>query len=72
MPSINDITQDLGIGDLDNDGDLDISITDITATSIGDIKATAVDAEIADFNGDGKPDLYFSKFGGSDVLLFHD
>ncbi|MEM9686619.1 MAG: VCBS repeat-containing protein [Bacteroidota bacterium] len=40
-----------------------------TSGTIGNITASGVDAEIADFNNDGKLDIYIAVFRGSDVLL---
>ncbi|WP_353780051.1 FG-GAP-like repeat-containing protein [Winogradskyella sp. 3972H.M.0a.05] len=42
---------------------------DVTNTAFGTISADGVDAEIADFNGDGKLDIFIGAFRGSDVLL---
>lgn len=35
-----------------------------------DVKGDGIDMEMADFNGDGIPDLYLSNFRGHDYLLF--
>ncbi|MCB0575871.1 MAG: M20/M25/M40 family metallo-hydrolase [Saprospiraceae bacterium] len=34
------------------------------------VSGDGIDAEMADFNGDGQPDLYLCNFQGSDFLLF--
>lgn len=42
---------------------------DITYQALGEIKSMGVDAEIADFNGDGKADVFFANFQSGDMLL---
>jgi len=45
---------------------------DITMEAIGKIEVDGVDTEIADFNNDGKLDIFISCFRGSDVLLIQN
>jgi hypothetical protein len=46
--------------------------TDITEKTIGVIDAFGVDTEIADFNNDGKSDIFISCFRGRDILLIQN
>ncbi|NAY91276.1 hypothetical protein GTQ34_05025 [Muricauda sp. JGD-17] len=45
---------------------------DITKTAFGVVKGDGVDTEIADFNGDGKLDIFIGCFRASDILLLQD
>ncbi len=45
---------------------------DVTQNTLGNIPADGVDAEIADFNNDGKLDIYIGAFRGGDILLLQD
>lgn len=42
---------------------------DISAEVFGELETDGVDSEIADFNGDGKLDVFISAFRGADKLL---
>jgi len=72
--------------DIDNDGDLDLLIgkldglaigindgkgyfTEQTSSFINPFNALIVDIEIADFNGDQRPDIYIACFRGPDKLF---
>ncbi len=45
---------------------------DITKSAFGELQGDGVDTEIADFNGDGKLDIFIGCFRGSDMLLIQD
>ena len=69
----NDGDPDLIVGKLDgltigiNDGTGNFKET--TSTFITPLTVTIVDIEIADFNGDSKPDIFVACFRGPDKLL---
>ncbi|NER15345.1 hypothetical protein GWK08_17960 [Leptobacterium flavescens] len=51
-----------------NDGNR--SFSDQTTTYFPSLNSYAFDFQLADFNGDGKTDIYFCNFQGNDILLF--
>ncbi len=96
MPTVFDVTQDLELGDVDQDGDLDVVTSNLSSTpgvavpvrwrvylndgagwfaeATSDVFPNGVvgfgfDVEAADFNADGRSDLYLASRGSDDRLL---